>query len=235
MYNIKSLTPQKALSETNNKELFGIVFKDFSQSLYDDYKDAMGDLADITKEELMAYGIKEQESQRLLALAELMKRSQLEKKKPKTCILSSQQLAKYIQANYEDEKQENLILLCLDTQNNIISEEVIFKGGTQYSIATPKEITYQAIKKLSTSIILAHNHPSGSYHPSQNDVNFTRKMTEVCELLEIDLLDHIIVGREGYYSFREETDIIQQQQKSPRNGAFSCIVMYIKLDKIIKQ
>ena len=83
MYNIKSLTPQKALSETNNKELFGIVFKDFSQSLYDDYKDAMGDLADITKEELMAYGIKEQESQRLLALAELMKRSQLEKKKPK--------------------------------------------------------------------------------------------------------------------------------------------------------
>ena len=73
MYNIKSLTPQKALSETNNKELFGIVFKDFSQSLYDDYKDAMGDLADITKEELMAYGIKEQESQRLLALAELMK------------------------------------------------------------------------------------------------------------------------------------------------------------------
>lgn len=208
MYNIKSLTPQKALSETNNKELFGIVFKDFSQSLYDDYKDAMGDLADITKEELMAYGIKEQESQRLLALAELMKRSQLEKRKPKTCILSSQQLAKYIQANYEDEKQENLILLCLDTQNNIISEEVIFKGGTQYSIATPKEITYQAIKKLSTSIILAHNHPSGSYHPSQNDVNFTRKMTEVCELLEIDLLDHIIVGREGYYSFREETDII---------------------------
>lgn len=208
MYNIKSLTPQKALSETNNKELFGIVFKDFSQSLYDDYKDAMGDLADITKEELMAYGIKEQESQRLLALAELMKRSQLEKKKPKTRILSSHQLAKYIQANYEDEKQEKLILLCLDTQNNIISEEVIFKGGTQYSLATPKEIVYKAIKKLSTSIILAHNHPSGSYHPSQNDVNFTRKMTEVCELLEIDLLDHIIVGREGYYSFREETDII---------------------------
>lgn len=208
MYNIKSLTPQKALSETNNKELFGIVFKDFSQSLYDDYKDAMGDLADITKEELMAYGIKEQESQRLLALAELMKRSQLEKKKPKTCILSSIQLAKYIQANYEDEKQENLILLCLDTQNNIISEEVIFKGGTQYSLATPKEIIYKAIKKLSTSIILAHNHPSGSYCPSQNDLNFTRKMTEVCELLEIDLLDHIIVGREGYYSIREETDII---------------------------
>lgn len=208
MYNIKSLTPQKALSETDNKELFGTVFKDFSQSLYDDYKDAMGDLADITKEELMAYGIKEQESQRLLALAELMKRSQLEKKKPKTCILSSHQLAKYIQANYEDEKQEKLILLCLDTQNNIISEEVIFKGGTQYSLATPKEIVYKAIKKLSTSIILAHNHPSGSYHPSQNDVNFTRKMTEVCELLEIDLLDHIIVGREGYYSFREETDII---------------------------
>ena len=204
MYNIKSLTPQKALSETNNKELFGIVFKDFSQSLYDDYKDAMGDLA----EELMAYGIKEQESQRFLALAELMKRSQLEKKKPKTRILSSQQLAKYIQANYEDEKQENLILLCLDTQNNIISEEVIFKGGTQYSLATPKEIIYKAIKKLSTSIILAHNHPSGSYCPSQNDMNFTRKMTEVCELLEIDLLDHIIVGREGYYSFREETDII---------------------------
>ena len=116
--------------------------------------------------------------------------------------------SQYVSTNYEDEKQENLILLCLDTQNNIISEEVIFKGGTQYSIATPKEITYQAIKKLSTSIILAHNHPSGSYHPSQNDVNFTRKMTEVCELLEIDLLDHIIVGREGYYSFREETDII---------------------------
>lgn len=83
MYNIKSLTPQKALSETDNKELFGIVFKDFSQSLYDDYKDAMGDLADITREELMAYGIKEEESQQVLALAELMKRSQLEKKNQK--------------------------------------------------------------------------------------------------------------------------------------------------------
>jgi DNA repair protein RadC len=80
-------------------------------------------------------------------------------------------------------------------------------GGVSGTVADPKVIFAAAIKASASGFILAHNHPSGNLTPSQADIDLTRKMKEGGKLLEIQLLDHLIVTTEGYYSFTDEGHI----------------------------
>ena len=77
-------------------------------------------------------------------------------------------------------------------------------GGVSGTVADPKLIFAAAIKANACGIILAHNHPSGNLHPSQADIDLTKKMKEGGKLLEIQLLDHVIVTTEGYSSLADE-------------------------------
>lgn len=77
-------------------------------------------------------------------------------------------------------------------------------GGVSGTVADPKLIFAAAIKAMATGLILSHNHPSGNLQPSQADIDLTRKIKEAGRLLEIQLLDHIILTSEGYYSFADE-------------------------------
>ena len=95
----------------------------------------------------------------------------------------------------------------LNAQNQILKEQVIFKGTVNRSIAEPREVLYSALRYMATSIILVHNHPSGSVQPSRADDRATEHMREACELMGLVLLDHLIVSKSDYYSYREETDI----------------------------
>lgn len=106
------------------------------------------------------------------------------------------------------EKQEHLLALYLNTQNQIIHQQVIFIGTVNRSIAEPREILHYAIKHMATSLILVHNHPSGIIHPSKNDDGVTQQMIEACNSLGIVFLDHLIVSTDDYYSYREETDLL---------------------------
>ena len=123
-------------------------------------------------------------------------------------IMSSQRLAKKMMLELSDKKQEHLVTLYLDTQNRIIEQKTIFIGTVRRSIAEPREILYYACKNMATSVIIVHNHPSGSSSPSENDLRFTEKIKRSCEDIGIVCLDHIIVGKKEYFSFREETDIL---------------------------
>ena len=96
----------------------------------------------------------------------------------------------------------------LDTQNRIIEQRTIFIGSVRRSIAEPREILYYACKNMATSVIIVHNHPSGSPEPSENDLRFTQKIKRSCEDIGIICLDHIVIGKYQYYSFREETDVL---------------------------
>ncbi len=107
-----------------------------------------------------------------------------------------------------DQKQEHLVAIYLDTQNRIIEQRTIFIGSVRRSIAEPREILYYACKNMATSVIIVHNHPSGSPEPSENDLRFTEKIKRSCEDIGLICLDHIIVGKYQYYSFREETDVL---------------------------
>ncbi|WEV60175.1 DNA repair protein RadC [Streptococcaceae bacterium ESL0729] len=137
------------------------------------------------------------------AMVELGKRIQLSEVKKYGSILNSHSLGNLLVEELSDLEQEHLITLYLDTKNNIIRKKVIFIGTVNSSTANPREILYYACKYMATSIIISHNHPSGDSTPSSQDHAFTEKISQACDLVGINLLDHIVVGSTGYYSYRE--------------------------------
>lgn len=88
--------------------------------------------------------------------------------------------------------------------NKVLGVMEVSSGGIAGTVADSRLIFGAAIKTLATGIIISHNHPSGNLTPSQADIDLTRKIKEGGKLLEIQLLDHIIVTSEGYYSFADE-------------------------------
>ena len=100
-------------------------------------------------------------------------------------------------------QQEHLVVLYLNTKNEIIKKETIFIGGLNSSIAHPREIFRGAVRYSAARMIVGHNHPSGNPEPSEADIQFTRRMSECGELMGIDLLDHIIIGEQGFISLKE--------------------------------
>ena len=99
-------------------------------------------------------------------------------------------------------KQEHFVVLFLDVKQRLICKEIIFVGSVNMTVAHPREIFRRAIKHLATSIICAHNHPTGDLTPSPPDLLFTKQLAEAGELMNIPLIDHIIIGGDDYLSLK---------------------------------
>lgn len=95
----------------------------------------------------------------------------------------------------------------LDTKNRVISREIIGIGTLNSCIIHPREVFRTAIIRNSNSVILAHNHPSGSLDPSDEDIQITKRLKEAGDIIGIKLLDHVIVTKEGYLSLRDEGEL----------------------------
>ena len=159
--------------------------------------DSLADFQHLSLQELQQInGIGYVKSIEIKAMIELAKRISKAEYIQKERIMSSERLAR------------NLVAIYLDTQNRIIEQRTIFIGSVRRSIAEPREILYYACKNMATSVIIVHNHPSGSPEPSENDLRFTQKIKRSCEDIGIICLDHIVIGKYQYYSFREETDVL---------------------------
>ncbi len=104
-------------------------------------------------------------------------------------------------------KQEHLRGLYLDTRNKLIRDEVITIGTLNESLAHPREIFHPAVEVHAAAIILVHNHPSGDPFPSRDDIELTKQIYEASKLMEIEILDHVIIGDRKYYSLKEKTEI----------------------------
>ncbi|WP_307976380.1 DNA repair protein RadC [uncultured Streptococcus sp.] len=170
---------------------------------------SLADFQQLSLQELQSIqGIGQVKSIEIKAMLELAKRIQKAEYDRKEQILSSEQLARKMMLELGDKKQEHLVAVYLDTQNRIIEQKTIFIGTVRRSVAEPREILYYACKNMATSVIIIHNHPSGKAYPSENDLRFTEKIKRSCDHLGLVCLDHIIVGKSEYYSFREETDIL---------------------------
>ncbi|MGN1397761.1 MAG: DNA repair protein RadC [Streptococcus gallolyticus] len=171
--------------------------------------DSLADFQHLSLQELQKInGIGYVKSIEIKAMIELAKRISKAEYVQKERIMSSERLARKMMLELSDQKQEHLVAIYLDTQNRIIEQRTIFIGSVRRSIAEPREILYYACKNMATSIIIVHNHPSGSPAPSENDLQFTQKMKRACEDIGIICLDHIVIGKYQYYSFREETDVL---------------------------
>jgi len=100
--------------------------------------------------------------------------------------------------------REQMIVCCLDTKNQPISVNLVSIGTLNSSIVHPREIFKVAILSNASSIIIFHNHPSGDPSPSNEDINVTERINECGKILGIDLIDHIIIGFDGFYSLKEK-------------------------------
>ena len=140
----------------------------------------------------------------LLTIAELAKRYNNFKREIKH-IKSAKDVFDLFHERLKDEKQENFIVLMLNSKNYIIGEHLVSKGILDASIVHPREIFKPAIKNSCSKIILVHNHPSGDSKPSEEDEETTEKLIEAGALLGIKVLDHIIIGTDNYWSWKEKS------------------------------
>lgn len=100
-------------------------------------------------------------------------------------------------------KKEQLVGIYLDSRKRIIKEETIFSGSLNETIVNPREIFALAINEGAAAIILVHNHPSGDLKPSAEDIRMTKGIIEAGKLMDVQLLDHIIIGEKGHFSMKE--------------------------------
>jgi DNA repair protein RadC len=105
---------------------------------------------------------------------------------------------------YTKSDQEHFLVLTLDGAHNIISIHISTFGLVNRTIVHPREVFKHAIKDNASSIIVCHNHPSGSLLPSPHDNEVTDRLTEAGDILGFHVLDHLIISKNGYYSFRKE-------------------------------
>lgn len=103
-----------------------------------------------------------------------------------------------------DQKKEHFIVFYLDTRNQEIKRDIVSIGTLNYNLVHPREVFEPAVKNLAASVIVAHNHPSGCLEPSDEDLSLTKRLAQAGKLLGIEVLDHVIVTREGFMSFKQK-------------------------------
>lgn len=147
-------------------------------------------------------GIREVKALQLLASVELSKRV-IKSKVYHAPILKPEDVIEWFEFEYGALQQECFIALYLDTKSKLIAHRVLFKGTLNESTVHPREVFKEAFLQNANSVLIAHNHPSGDCTPSQADFEVTYKMVHVAITMGVHLVDHIIVGQNQYYSFKE--------------------------------
>lgn len=127
----------------------------------------------------------------------------LEKKYPYDDMLSSAKDVFNEMQDIEDWHKEAVVGFFLDTRNRIISREIVSIGTLNLAIVHARKVFRTAIVRNANAVILVHNHPSGQTEPSQEDKVITRSLVKAGEILGIELLDHVIVTGQGYFSLRD--------------------------------
>jgi len=105
---------------------------------------------------------------------------------------------------YSTKEKEYFLLLTLDGASKVIEKRVIHIGTLNQSLVHPREVFRPAILDNCAGVIIAHNHPSGTLEASRADIQITQRLKEVAKLVGIELLDHVILSKEGYYSLSDE-------------------------------
>jgi DNA repair protein RadC len=152
-------------------------------------------------------GIGEAKAISIIAALELGRRRKEEEITDKKQIITSKNAYDYFRPLLSEYKHEEFWVLLLNNSSKIISRKKISEGGVTGTVVDPRIIFKYAVEELATSIILCHNHPSGSTKPSDADIKITHKIREIGKLFDIAVLDHIIVGERDYYSFADEHNL----------------------------
>ncbi len=130
-------------------------------------------------------------------------RSRYHRIKDNPVITTASRVYEYLH-EYHHLDREHFIAITLDGSSRVIDTHIISIGTLNQSIVHPREVFYPAIKDRAASIIIAHNHPSGQLFPSRADKQVTTRLKDAGKLIGIDVVDHIILTPDGFYSFQDE-------------------------------
>ena len=168
-------------------------------------KNSLSELGKLSVRELMKIkGIGEAKAITITAALELGRRRQASFPREKMVVTSSSDVADYLQTHLRDYKHEVFAVLFLNRANKINDFKIISEGGITGTVADPRIILKKALEEDAVSLILCHNHPSGSLKPSRADEELTQKIKEAARYFDIKVLDHLIVSDDGYFSFADE-------------------------------
>jgi DNA repair protein RadC len=203
----------KGADSLSNAELIAILLGsgtkkksalEVAQSVLETAKNNLNELGKLTIKDLMKIdGIGEARAIGITAALELSRRRQASSFQ-KEVIKSSGDIAHFLQAQLRDRTAEVFAVAYLNRANKINHLEIISEGGMTGTVADPRIILRKALEHHAVSIVLCHNHPSGNLKPSKADEQLTQKIKEAARFLDIQLLDHIIVSEEGFFSFADD-------------------------------
>lgn len=200
-YGIETLSNQELIAvilRTGNKEMSVLSLAQFLLEEIGGFQE----LKDIDYQRLIQIkGIKQAKAIELMACIELAKRMQ-SKQALKNRIRQPNDAYAYIKNKLMFEKQEKVILLCLNNHLEIIQDKLLFVGSGDVALLETKEVFQYTLRSGCNRIILIHNHPSGDPNPSQEDREITQKIEQMAKHLDIEFIDHIIIGDHCYYSFK---------------------------------
>ena len=182
---------------------------DLSRELYDICNRSLSDLARMSVREMCKRiaGIGPAKAITIAAALELGARRKDLKSESRPRIRTSSDAYEVIRNSLQDLAYEEFWIILLSRANMVIATTCISSGGTAATVVDPKIIMKHAIEHLASSIILVHNHPSGNISPSAQDDALTRKIKSAGQLLDVNVVDHLIIGPTGYYSYADEARI----------------------------
>ena len=205
---VSSLSNDELLSILFNTGTKSISVKDISLSLLK-YIGSISNLKDITLKELVSIkGVGVSKAVTILSALELGRRVyQSEDVKVSTKLNSPKIIFDSYVNKVKDLKQEVFYALYLDSSKKLIEDKLLFKGTVNASMVHPRDVFKYACIYSASSIICIHNHPSGNVLPSKEDINSTSNLVKLGKLFNIPVEDHIIIGKDKYYSFYENNII----------------------------
>ncbi len=164
-------------------------------------------------------GVSEHTATHILFVADLLRRYQCEKVEKPTSFESLDEIARYLQAQYTNEKVEKLRILCFNNRGNLLHTAVINEGGLVSTDVNIRRIVETALRFPTTTVVMAHNHPAGFSTPSAQDYNCTVQVRRALETVEIELSDHIVFAQNEYISMRQTAKYAGALSKYARDGS----------------
>ena len=213
-YGEKTLTNAELLAiiiKTGTKEETAVGLAQQILKLNNTKYDNLNFLRDITVEEFMKIkGIGKIKALQLKAVCELATRMNAITNYKEKQILRPKDIAEILIEKMRFEKQEILKVAMLNNKNKLLKIKDVAKGGGNFVSVTIKSVLNEAVKIEAAKMILIHNHPTGDPTPSNQDIEFTKKVEQASEILGIQLLDHIVIGNTNYVSiFSDREKIIK--------------------------
>ncbi len=205
----------KGASALSNSELLAILINngttnksavDLAKDLLTACNNNLQRLGDLNCKQIVQLKIKGLGPAKAITIAAALelgvRRDATEKKKDR--IVFSKDIANFLQAQLQYKNHEVFVVIFLNVAQKILHHEILSEGGLDMVMIEPRTIVKKALDYNAKSIILCHNHPSGALKPSRQDVLLTEKIKQAAELFNMNVMDHIIVSNEGYYSFADE-------------------------------